>query len=94
MTDQPSAAPQPRGKFPLPDTRGWVALGLFALTAMIFLMIRETPTLTANQGFMFLAQAVIVSGLIGGVIAFLFSATKGPDSKAAAPDQSQTPPTQ
>jgi hypothetical protein len=66
----------------LPDNRGWVALGLFALTWRIFEMVREKPQLTENQGFMFLSQAIIVSGLIGGVVAFLYTASKsGADNR-------------
>jgi hypothetical protein len=87
MTDLPPTVPPTRSRIPLPDTRGWAALGLFALTAMIFWMIDDKPTLTANQGFMFLAQAVIVSGLIGGVIAFLFSASKSAQDAAAKPPE-------
>lgn len=62
--------------FQIPDTRGWIAISLVCLTAMIFAMIYVKPELTQNQGFMFLAQSVIVSGLIGGVVAFLYSASK------------------
>ncbi len=64
-------------RFPLPDTRGWVALGLFALTTMILGMIYAQPTLTTNQGFMLLAQAIVLSGLINGAVAFLFGSSKG-----------------
>lgn len=73
--------PEPSNKFELqrllPDLRGWAVLGFFALAWRLFEMIKENPALTENQGFMLLTQAVIVSGLIGSVAAFLFSSSKG-----------------
>lgn len=61
----------------LPDMRGWAVLGFFTLAWRLFEMIDANPKLTENQGFMLLTQAVIVSGLIGSVAAFLFSSSKG-----------------
>lgn len=66
------------------DLRSWAALGLFLLTWHLFDMIGDKPALTSNQGFMFLTQALVVTGFVGGVIAFLFVASKA-DVKPPAP---------
>jgi len=60
----------------LADLRTWAALGLFGLTWHLFDMISGKPELTGNQGFMALAQLVIGTGFVGGVVAFLFAASK------------------
>lgn len=77
------------GPFWWPDLRGVVAAGFLALTVLIFCMIYVNPELTANQGFMFLAQAVIVSGLIGAVGAFLFTTTKSSADVRAQANKAQ-----
>lgn len=76
MTDTPPPEGKKLAPWFVPDIRAWVAFGLWLLTALIFVMIYFKPDLTTNQGFMFLSQAVIVSGLIGGPVAFLFIASK------------------
>lgn len=58
------------------DTRGWVALGLFALTAAVLWLIAWKPDLTDNAGFMVIAQAIVISGLIS-VVNYLFGSSKG-----------------
>ncbi|MFI4974027.1 MAG: hypothetical protein ACHP84_05775 [Caulobacterales bacterium] len=58
------------------DMRGWVTIGLFGLTACIFAMIYSKPDLTKDQVFVLLAQAIVITGLVGGVIGFLFGASK------------------
>lgn len=47
--------------------------GSFALTCAIFWMIYEKPELAENDLFKSLAQAVIIQGMIGLVLAFLFT---------------------
>lgn len=96
MTDTPTpgaapaapaqpTAPKAKGlPFGLPDTRGWVALAMILLAWRILEMIALKPELTQNQGFMFLAQAIIVGGLIGGVVAYLYTASQGPKAPGAA----------
>lgn len=70
----------------MPDLRGFVATGLFALTLVILLMIREQPALTNNQGFMLLAQAIVISGVIT-VVNFLFGSSKGASDANARADK-------
>lgn len=41
-----------------------ILLGLFILSLIVFGMIYLKPELTKDQGFMVLAQAVVISGLI------------------------------
>ena len=71
-----------------PETRTLVILLLFSLTFMLFGMIYINPGLTSNQGFMLLAQGVILTGLISMGIAFYFGASKGStDASAGASGQ-------
>jgi hypothetical protein len=56
------------------DFRHWVALGLFVQSSSLFYAIARQPSLADNQGFMVLATAVVVTGWIGGVVAFAFAA--------------------
>jgi hypothetical protein len=73
-----------------PDARTMVALGFFALAGSILNMIWAKPELTQNQGFMLLAQAIIISGLIGAVAAFFFTASKeGADKNKTIADMSR-----
>lgn len=58
------------------DFRGWVAFGLFVQSSSLFGMMWFNVEVTGNQGFMTLASAVIVTGWIGGVAAFAYSAGK------------------
>jgi len=58
------------------DFRGWVALGLFVQSSSLFGLMCLREGLMDNQGFMTLASAVVVTGWIGGVAAFAYSAGK------------------
>jgi hypothetical protein len=58
------------------DFRGWVALGLFVQSSSLFGLMCAVKDLMDNQGFMTLASAVVVTGWIGGVAAFAYSAGK------------------
>lgn len=69
-----------------PDLRGCVALGLFLLTGGVIVMIALNPSLADNQGFMILAQAVVVSGLLA-VVNYLFGASKGASDANARADK-------
>jgi hypothetical protein len=73
----------------LTDLRTLMAFCVFALTWHLFDMIGVRPELTSNQGFMFLAQALIVTGFVGGVLAFLFIASKS--ASDARQQQAQGP---
>ena len=62
--------------------------GSFALTMMVFIMMWLKPELADNDLFKSLSQAVVIQGLIGLVMAFLFTGnSRGADS---APPQSVT----
>lgn len=47
--------------------------GAFALTVMVLVMMMVKPELADNDLFKSLAQAIILQGLIGLVMAFLFT---------------------
>lgn len=45
-----------------------VLIAVFILTLIILNMIGGTPTLTDNEGFMYLATGIIITGLVNGII--------------------------
>ena len=59
-----------------PDARGWIAIGLFALTVGVFGLIAWRPELTKDQVFVLLAQTIVVTGLVNGAVSFWFGASK------------------
>ena len=65
----------------LPDLRAWVATGLFGLTAYVLHLMSSNPALANSQLFTALATAIVVSGLIGGVVAFLYGSSKSSQAK-------------
>ena len=65
----------------LPDIRAWVAIGLFGLTGYVLHLMATQPHLADSQLFTALATAIVVSGLIGGVVAFLFGSSKSSQAK-------------
>lgn len=69
------------------DFRGWVACGLFVQSSSLFGMMWFNVEVTNNQGFMTLASAVIVTGWIGGVAAFAYSAGKQQGEASALASQ-------
>jgi hypothetical protein len=58
------------------DFRGWLALGLFVQSSSLFALMWLGRDLLQSQGFMTLASAVIVTGWVGGAVAFAYSAGK------------------
>lgn len=64
-----------------PDQRGWVAIGLFALTFFVLALLAFRPALANVQLFSVLAQAIVLSGLIGGPVLFLYGSSKGSADK-------------
>lgn len=68
---------KPKKPSPLwPDTTTVISVLFLLLSWRLFEAIIENPSLADNQGFMVLAQAVIVTGAIGLVGAFYFAAGK------------------
>jgi hypothetical protein len=65
----------------LPDTRAWVALGLFALGWRALELVAERPQLASNQLFSMLAQALILTGVVAQVAAYYFGSSKGSSAK-------------
>lgn len=67
----------------LPDTRGWLVIGLFALTFFIFAIIAVHLDMTdLRQLFVVLATAV-VSGGLGSAVGFYLGSSKGSSDKDA-----------
>lgn len=58
-----------------------VTLGIWLLAIGLLLMAREDPKLWEVKLFEILLQAVIISGIIGSILAFHFAANKGDESK-------------
>lgn len=65
----------------LPDTRAWVAVGLFALGWRALELVAERPQLASNQLFSMLAQALILTGVVAQVAAYYFGSSKGSSAK-------------
>jgi len=66
----------------MPDARGWIAIGLLALTLYIFTLLAINPALANIQLFGVLATAVISGGL-GAMIGFYYGSAKSGDTKDA-----------
>ncbi len=67
----------------MPDTRGWLVIGLFVLTAFVLSLIALNPQLASIQLFSLLAQGIVVSGLIVAV-GYYFGSSKSSSDKDAA----------
>jgi len=59
--------------------------GVFSLTLIVLVMIYLNPSLAENDLFAMLAQAIIIQGLIGLVMAFLFTGKNGSDVASGKP---------
>jgi hypothetical protein len=66
----------------VPDTRGFIAIGLFALTFFLFALIAFNPNLANVQLFGVLATAVI-SGGFGGMLGFYYGSSRSSSDKDA-----------
>lgn len=58
-----------------PDARGWIGIGVFALSVMLLWMMRE-PSLREDEFFQTIATVIISNGLMA-VVAWAYAATKG-----------------
>ncbi|WP_311271026.1 hypothetical protein [Sphingobium sp. WCS2017Hpa-17] len=63
--------------------QGWLALGVFAQTTMLFGLMAIHKDLLDSQGFMTLASAVIVTAWVGAIIGAAFQAGKTAGEQAA-----------
>lgn len=66
----------------MPDARGFIALGLFALTFFLFALLALNPHLADIQLFGVLATAVI-SGGFGGMLGFYYGSSRSSSDKDA-----------
>jgi hypothetical protein len=62
--------------------------GSFALAVMVFVMMAVNPELAKDDLFKMLAQAVVIQGLVGLVMAFLFTGEQRETIHASPPDAS------
>ena len=60
----------------LPDARGWIGLGSYALVVLILVLIWADRTLLGNDFFKVIATAIILTGWNGGPLSWAYSATK------------------
>lgn len=45
-----------------------ILVAVFILTLIVLIMIWDDPILTENEGFMYLATGIIITGLINGIV--------------------------
>ena len=64
-----------------PNAQGWMAIGLFALTAGILIAVATIPGLEKNQLFSNLAVAIVSGAFCGGAVALYFNTTAGSAKK-------------
>lgn len=64
------------------NERQAVTFAIFLLAAGMFMMARENPDLWDIELFKIILQAVVISGIIGSIIAFHFAANKTDEVKA------------
>ncbi len=58
-----------------PDARGWIGIGVFALSVMLLWMMRDAR-LREDEFFQTIATVIIANGLMA-VISWAYAATKG-----------------
>jgi hypothetical protein len=59
-----------------PDARGWIGIGVFMLTVMVFIMTASIPELRDNEYFKTLGT-LVVGAFIKDVVSWAYAATKG-----------------
>lgn len=59
-----------------PDARGWIGIGVFLLTVMVFAMTAAIPELRNNEYFKTLGT-LVVGAFIKDVVSWAYAATKG-----------------
>lgn len=59
-----------------PDARGWIGIGVFLLTVMVFVMTATIPDLRQNEYFKTLGT-LVVGAFIKDVVSWAYAATKG-----------------
>jgi hypothetical protein len=70
------------------DARGWIGFGCFIMAILVLGMILFDRTLLAEDAFLILATAIIITGWVQGPVSWAYAATKGggelADANAAA----------
>jgi tagatose-1,6-bisphosphate aldolase len=59
----------------MPDPRGWIGIGVFAMSVMLLWMMKEDPNLRGDEFFQTIATVIITNGLMA-VVAWAFAVTK------------------
>ena len=76
-----------------PDARGWIGLGVFAISIMLIWMMHNSRELREDEFFQTIATVIISNGLMA-VVAWAYAATKGggelADKNAAIVHESAT----
>lgn len=62
-------------KWNWPDARGWIGIGVFALTIMLLRMMKD-PEIRGDEFFQTIATVIIATGW-GSVVSWAYAATKG-----------------
>jgi hypothetical protein len=60
--------------------RTWIAIGMFFETNFILVLLALRPALAELKLFEIIAQAIVIQGLLGLVLAFYFSASAPDDA--------------
>lgn len=58
-----------------PDARGWIGIGVFGLTVMVFVLTAAVPDLRGNEYFKTLGT-LVVGAFIKDVVGWAYQATK------------------
>lgn len=58
------------------DERSWIGIGSFMLACAVLAIILFDKALLDNDAFLVLATAIIITGWVGGPVAWAYSATK------------------
>lgn len=63
-------------KWNWPDARGWIGMGVFAISIMLIWMMHNSRELREDEFFQTIATVIISNGLMA-VVAWAYAATKG-----------------
>lgn len=67
-------------KFPQIGERQWVTIALFALGFYTVTLMAFIPDLRKDDLFKVIAQAIILTAVVNGIVAFHFSSNKGAET--------------
>jgi hypothetical protein len=67
------------------DSRGWLAIGNWALVLLVLLLMATVPDLRKDDLFKMIAQGLVMSGFINLVLAFYFTASKSDGQHTPSP---------